>query len=245
MEEAPQQEHNASDTLNSTMLPSSVTPAMYQSFYPKFERNSSLLNRYSLVILVIGVATPLVISWIGHAPFMTRLYQKVSPWLIYPSIYERWHMEPLPWLLGNVPTIGQLQYIVGFFALNFVFSAVSYESIQPHPCGYNKSEEINAYIRYRTGEIRYAILPLTILFSGRNNLLLWLTNWSHSTLIVLHRWVARIFILHAVVQSLTLLVAYKGNHIYSTNFPRAYFSGGIVGIVLAVVMTLLQRSVAH
>lgn len=67
-------------------------------------------------------------------------------------------------------------------------------------------------------------------------MLLWLTNRSHGTFLVLHRWIARLFILHAVVHSLTLLVAYKGSGIYASNFPQAYFSWGIVGTVLAVTM---------
>lgn len=41
---------------------------------------------------------------------------------------------------------------------------------------------------------------------------------------MLHRRVARLFILHAVVHSLTLLVAYKGSRIYASNFPQTYFS---------------------
>lgn len=127
-----------------------------------YRDNSSLLNRYSLIIFVVGFATPLLISWIGYAPFMTSLYGKVSPWLVYPSMFGRRHTQSLPWLLGNAPTMGQFQYIAAFFILNFVLSAVGYTSIQPHPWGYNKSEEINAYIGYRTGEFGYALLPLDL-----------------------------------------------------------------------------------
>lgn len=236
IDEPPQEQYSAGTTLNSTILPSSSALSMYQNFYPKFEENSSLLNRYSLIIPVVGFATPLLVSWIGYAPFMRSLYGKVSPWLVYPSIFGRRHTQPLPWLLGNAPTMGQFQYIAIFFILNLVLSAVGYTSIQPHPWGYNKSQEINAYVGYRTGEFGYALLSLVILFSGRNNVLLWLTNWSHGTFLVLHRWVARLFILHAIVHSLTLLVAYKGSGIYASNFPQAYFSWGIVGTILAVVM---------
>ncbi|KAK5059984.1 hypothetical protein LTR84_009867 [Exophiala bonariae] len=232
----PQGEYSAGLTLNTTMRPNSAALAMYRNFYPIFEENSSLLNRYSLVVLVVGFATPVLVSWAGYAPFMADLYAKATPWLVYPSIFGRYHARPLPWLLGNAPTMGQFQYIAMFFVLNLVLSSVSYTSAQPHPWGYNKAQEINAYIGYRTGEFGYAILPLTILFSGRNNILLWLTNWSHGTFLILHRWVARLFILLAIVHSLTLLIAYKGSGIYAMNFPQAYFSWGIVGTVLAVVM---------
>lgn len=45
VDEPPQQQYSAGTTLNSTMLPNSSTLSMYQNFYPKFEENSSLLNR--------------------------------------------------------------------------------------------------------------------------------------------------------------------------------------------------------
>ena len=91
------------------------------------------------------------------------------------------------------PTIGQTLYILAYFILNFVLSAVNYIIVEPHPWGYNRHQEIMAYVGYRTGEIGYAILPLVILFAGRNNVLLYVTNWSHATYMLLHRWVARIF----------------------------------------------------
>ncbi|MBW1279568.1 ferric reductase-like transmembrane domain-containing protein, partial [Escherichia coli] len=82
-------------------------------------------------------------------------------------------------------------YIFFFVALNIILSSVNYGSSQPHPWGFPKKEELLAYIGYRTGHVGYALLPLVVLFSGRNNFLLWVTNWSYGTYLLLHRWIAR------------------------------------------------------
>jgi hypothetical protein len=34
---------------------------------------------------------------------------------------------------------------------------------------------------YRTGTLAFALLPVLLLFAGRNNVLLWLTDWSPAT----------------------------------------------------------------
>lgn len=76
--------------------------------------------------------------------------------------------------MGNPPTIGQCFYITGFVILNIILSCVGYVTQLPltHPWGYNHLDEILAYAGYRTGESAFALLPLTILFAGRNNILL-------------------------------------------------------------------------
>lgn len=126
-------------------------------------------------------------------PGVGSLIDRIKPYILYPSTVGTYHVRPLPWQLGNAPTIGQALFVFAYFILNFVLSAVNYIIVEPHPWGYNRHQEIMAYVGYRTGEIGYAILPLVILFAGRNNVLLYVTNWSHATYMLLHRWTARIF----------------------------------------------------
>ena len=122
-----------------------------------------------------------------------------------------------------------------FFILNLVLTVIKYDSAQPHPWGYAKKEELLSYIGYRTGHIGYALLPLLILFSGRNNFLLWITNWPYSTYLLLHRWIARIFAVQAIVHSIALLVCYIGAGSYSATWKLPFWSWGIVATVLTCV----------
>lgn len=171
---------------------------------------------------------------------MTGLLDKLKPYLVYPSIIGSYQVRPLPWLIGNAPTVGQAAYIIFFFALNFILCAVNYGSSQPHPWGFKKKEEILAYIGYRTGHIGYALLPLVVLFSSRNNFLLWITNWSYSTYLLLHRWIARIFAIQAIVHSITLLLTYQGSGSYATESVKPYWLWGIVATVLTCAMLVLS-----
>lgn len=95
-----------------------------------------------------------------------------------------------------------------FFVLNVVLSAVDYSSRQPNMWFVSQWREVNAYILYRTGVFAFVLLSPLLLFSSRNNILLWLTNWSHSTFILLHRWAGRLFMLYAVVHSIIGLQIY-------------------------------------
>lgn len=195
----------------------------------------------SFVLVTVGFGTPILFTLLARLSLLSAAIGKAKPYLVYPSVFGTYHIRPLPWLSGNAPTIGQALYIAMFFFLNLVLSAVNYRSQQPHPWGFPPKEERLAYIGYRTGHIAYALLPLLILFSGRNNFLLWVTNWSHSTFIVLHRWVARIFAVQAIVHSITLLLTYQGTGSYLVESKKAYWLWGIVATVLTCAMLVLSH----
>ena len=172
---------------------------------------------------------------------MTGVLDKIKPYLVHPSTVGTNYARPFSRLLGIAPTIGQALYIAMFFILNLVLSAVNYSRSQPHPFGFNPREETLFYIGYRTGHIAYGLLPLLILFSSRNNFLLWITNWSYSTYVLLHRWIARIFAIQAIVHSITLLLTYKSLGSYSTESAQPYWQWGIVATVLTCAMLILSH----
>lgn len=172
---------------------------------------------------------------------MTGIFDKLKPYLVYPSTIGTYSVRPLPWLLGNAPTVGQSLYIAMFVILNVVLTAVNYDRSQPHPWWFSPREETLAYIGYRTGHISYALLPLVILFSGRNNFLLWITNWPYSTYILLHRWIARVFTLHAILHSITLLLTYTSSGSYPVESKKPYWLWGIAATVLACAMLVFSH----
>ncbi|KAI3578564.1 hypothetical protein IWW34DRAFT_915659, partial [Fusarium oxysporum f. sp. albedinis] len=161
---------------------------------------------------------------------------KIRPYLIYPSTFRGYNIRPLPYLHGNAPTIGQGLWIAMFFILNIIFGAASYKNFAyPHPRGFTKSAELLAYVGYRTGHISFALLPLTVLFSSRNNILLWITDWPFSTFLVLHRWVARLCALHAIAHSITALAAYIRLGTYYTDVHKPHWIWGIIGTLCLVL----------
>src|SRR5690606_8172369 len=86
--------------------------------------------------------------------------------------------------------------------------------------------------------IAFALAPLTLLFAGRNNILLYLTNWSYSTYILLHRWIARIFTLQVIAHSITELAYYWKVHAEESKQP--YWIWGIVATLACCIMVVIS-----
>ncbi|PVH81805.1 hypothetical protein DL98DRAFT_623037, partial [Cadophora sp. DSE1049] len=192
----------ADEDLNFTSI---VNPDTYQALWntlTSVQRENVVEGAFGIAIFVTGFGTPIVLTWLGYVPYMSGLLDKVRPFLVYPSLIGTYQVLPLPYLLGSVPTVGQGIWIFLFFILNLILTAVNYEWYA------TKEKEVAAYIFYRTGVFAFVLLPLMLLFSSRNNILLWMTNWSHSTFVLLHRWVARIFALHVLIHSLIALPLY-------------------------------------
>lgn len=149
---------------------------------------------------------------------MNTLLARIKPWL-YPSLIGTYHDRPLPFSIGNVPTVGESFYIAVLLILNIVFLTVGYETLWPREemqWYENHYQELMAYWMWRTGALAFCQMPILFLFSTRNNLLLWLTNWSHSTFMLLHRWIARFFLLQVLLHSIISLVLYIDTGAYAT-----------------------------
>ncbi|KAF2727914.1 ferric reductase transmembrane component 4 [Polyplosphaeria fusca] len=227
--------------MNETMRAPEQKWYIWNAFLGVMKHNSILLYEYSLVLLVVGFVTPIALTYLTKLPGANAVLDRVNPYLVWPSTVGRYHVRSLPWSLGNPPNMGQAFYIGGFVLLNIIFSCLSYSRApQPHPWGYDRRGEILAYAGYRTGEFAFALLPLLILFAGRNNILLWMTNWSHSTFILLHRWVARLFTIHTVLHSVFLWAARVQTGTYSADVKLPYWQWGIVGTVFCCIMTVFS-----
>lgn len=191
-----------------------------------------------------------MLTGLGYMPFMGSIKDKVAvcrffqrtpatnsdlqikPYLAYPSLIGNYQVRTLPHLLGNAPTVGQSLYIFALVVLNVILSAVGYKAAQPNAWFASEWRETSAYVMYRTGAFAFMLAPLLLLFSSRNNLLLWITNWSHSTFMLLHRWVARIFMLHVLIHSVI------GLQIYAHYSTTSWWIWGAVATVATVVVTL-------
>lgn len=190
------------------------------------------------MLLVTGFATPILFTLLCQVPFVNRVFDNINPYIIYPSFVGTYQVQPLPYILGNAPTTGQAIYVVLFAILNIILTVVNYPSTRPNTWFEDAYQEIMAYVANRTGVIAFAVLPLVILFSGRNNILLWLTNWSHSTYMLLHRWVARIFAVQVIVHSIVELVLYIDMGSYEEELIQPYWICGIVATVATCIMLL-------
>ncbi|KAK0627429.1 ferric-chelate reductase [Immersiella caudata] len=225
-------------SLNKTMLAKSITGEMAPLvlYYREQQRESI----YGVVILTISVGLPVLLTWLGYLPFMTGLLARVKPWL-YGAVFGTYHERPLPWGLGNLPTLGQALFITVIVALNIALTAAAHEIAHPYAPNQwfkNRYQETVNRAFNRTGVLAFAMLPVLLLFSSRNNVLLWMTNWSHSTYLLLHRWVARIFAVHVILHSIFGLCQYVSLGTYAATAANPWWRWGIVATVMTVAIML-------
>jgi predicted ferric reductase len=195
-----------------------------------------------IITLVVGFGLPIILTLLGYLPYMTGLISKVNPYLIYPSLIGTYSVRPLPFLLGNAPTIGQTLFILAILLLNVVFISIGYPTSSPKNTWFSSNwQEIMGYLTNRTGVLAFALAPLVIIFAGRNNILLHLTNWSHSTYMLLHRWIARMFALQVLLHSICELLLYKDMGEYETEEKELYWIWGAVATVSTCVMLVASH----
>jgi hypothetical protein len=204
------------------------------------ESNTNLHSVSRVIILCVGFALPILLTWSQLLPVVGRLIRKSKPYILWPSTVGSYSVRPLPFLLGNAPTLGQALYVVVLSILTIVLCCVNYKAFQPSAWYLSSYYEIFAYAMYRTGEIAYIISPLIFLFASRNNILQWLTNWSHSTYLVLHRWVARIFAFLAILHSILALILYQKNGRLAMDASMVYWKWGIAATVVTVVLAFFS-----
>jgi hypothetical protein len=183
----------------------------------------------------VGAGIPILLTLVNYLPWGTTLSNKLAPYLDM-SIFKGYHVRILPYWLGNATTLGQALYILSFFILNVVVSAVDYQTYTPHRMYNSTYIELMYYVANRTGLIAFAIVPLVVLLASRNNILLWLTNWSHGTFIILHRWVGRVFIIQCIVHSIAELHLFRYRGRYPAEEKKPYWQWGIVATVAAVTI---------
>ncbi|KAF2185754.1 hypothetical protein K469DRAFT_664736 [Zopfia rhizophila CBS 207.26] len=240
VEEPPTEELEEDATLNFTAKVNEETWNEYRETLKHFELAETVHSQYGLILLVLGFGTPIVFTLLGYLPYMSGILEKLKPRFVYPSILGTYHVRPLPFLLGNAPTVGQTLYIIMFLILNIILTAAGYRSTQPNMWFSNRWQEIMGYVSARTGVLAFALAPLVVLFSGRNNFLLWVTNWSHSTYMLLHRWVARIFALQVILHSITELVLYMDMGEFEAETKKPYWIWGIVGTLAVCIMLVIS-----
>lgn len=195
------------------------------------------LISHSLVILLSGAIVPIAFSLLRFVPFPGPWRTKINALLIEPPLFGTRHDRPVFFGLGKVPRRGQALFIFYLIVINVVFSAANHEYITPnswHPG--NKERWMAVMISNRIGLLSFANLPLLFLYAGRNNILLWITDWSHTTFLLLHRWVAAIATAQATLHSVIYLYDYskRGKHNTEAKLPYWYW-----GIIATLGMLLL------
>ncbi|KAI1126959.1 ferric reductase like transmembrane component [Nemania abortiva] len=243
--------------LNSTSLVNSELYYSTYGTYAEFGRSEYLHTKYSVVLILLvigvviacGVANQLVTALPGlqKQRQSSRLFSKLRQYLLLPALSGSRHLQPLPGLLGYVPS-RILSINIGIYVvLNVVFSSVSFGNFQPNIAFLSWQFETCEYVGNRTGTLSLVNTAIAILFAGRNNLLISLTGWSQTTFLTLHRWSARVATVQAIVHSVAYTVAYfepgyAGAAAYAAEAAMPFYWWGIIATIayaLAASLSIL------
>ncbi|KAE8136481.1 ferric reductase like transmembrane component-domain-containing protein [Aspergillus pseudotamarii] len=226
---------NVSTVLGSASLVSEELYNLNWRTLAVFEKVEATHERYGLVLLLTGAIIPIGLSFARFIPVPTKLKTTLDAYVVAPPLIGYRHKVPL-FNTFNMPTRGQALFIAYLIIINVVLCAVGINSADPSAWYTSNRVEILTYVGNRAGILSFANIPLLVLYSSRNNILLWLTNWSHSTFLLLHRWIALICVIEACLHSAIYLQIYSAQGEHSSESKLAYWYWGIIATLAMVII---------
>ena len=130
-----------------------------------------------------------------------------------------------------MPTRGQTLYILLISILNLVLLVAPYTIKQPQASFTSKGRQFTSIIGNRSGSMAMGNVVALFLFSSRNSVLLYITDWSYGTYLLLHRWLGYWAVTHTIIHSAMLWKYYADAGSYAAELLRLYWRWGIVGTV--------------
>ncbi|KAF5613133.1 FRE1-ferric (and cupric) reductase [Fusarium subglutinans] len=196
-----------------------------------FEANEAGHTTMTLTVTLVAIFLPAIISLLRYIPGLTksRGWSYWQSFLIVPAVFGKRHREPT--VAGNVPNSGQALYIALISTLNILLWLGPYTVHQPQAGFASLKMQTISVVGNRAGDMAMGNVVALFLFSARNNVLLYFTDWSHSTYLLLHRWLGYWAIFHTIVHSAMLLANYVIQGTYEEELVREYWIWGIVGTV--------------
>ncbi|KAL8822544.1 MAG: hypothetical protein Q9191_006721 [Dirinaria sp. TL-2023a] len=229
------------EDLNMTMIVSDQDYKVSHNAHVLFEEMEDNHERYGIILVVTGSAIPIFFSLLRFVPFPATFVTKFNAWFVDPPVLGSRHQTSIAGIF-HMPTRGQAFFIFYIVAINVILSAAGIKSMQPnswYPSASGPDGEIVSYLTNRFGVLSFANIPLVFLYAGRNNVLLWLTNWSHGTFLLLHRWVAWVATLQAILHSAIYLRVYVHDGTHGSESKLPYW---IWGVVATLCMSILLPS---
>jgi hypothetical protein len=190
-------------------------------------------DAYSIAVTVTAIAIPILISISALLPF--RFVHRLTAFFDQP-LYGHNYRKPF-FGAGTMPTRAQSLFFAYLFIVNMVLTCLPLRTLQPNARIPGEARQALQIIGDRAGVLAAANLVPLLLTSARNNVLLWITNWSHSTYLLVHRWLGYIVIIQTVVHSAGLLHYFLKYSDHAAEAALPYWYWGIIS-TLAICLIL-------
>lgn len=144
-----------------------------------------------------------------------------------------------PLILFMAPLRMEAVLIAGWVVLAAIFASVGI-SHDPNNVIYPlRRAEIGRKTSDRAGILAVFLMPVVILFGGRNNFLQWILGWPFGRFLVVHRWMARILFLLGIVHAVAMTFYLNATEQYSYLLQFGFMPWGMVALV-AAGLTMVQ-----
>jgi ferric-chelate reductase len=201
--------------------------------------SAGLLGYWLVILLIAMVANWSKVLFPGLVfKFTGPLVNKYRQYVTIPAIHRKRNQTKT--LLGMfdfilIPSRYESLVILGFVVLVVAFNGHMYKWSPDDMLFSLKSEALSRYIGDRSGITGTFLVPLFILFAGRNNIMMFVTRLHFSTFITFHKWIARLSTLLIFIHSVAWTICL--GHTYASEAAETYM---IWGILATVVMCLMM-----
>lgn len=209
-----------------------------QNFYKVYTNSSyfgfGAVGYWLLVCLIGGAANWFMVLFPNVRLFLNGKVSKfwrrkvTLPALIQKkqAVAQKWGFLwfLIPSRIESIVSILFLAYLIGA-------SAADIQYIEGDPVLKSKGRVLLRYVADRTGIVCTILVPILLLFGGRNNILMWLTRWKYSTFVAYHRWVGRWVVVLAFVHTVCYSEYFVLGKNYSSQMRRTYVIWGLVAVI--------------
>lgn len=225
-----------------------ATIKLYEAAYKVFDRNydnslyygAGCIGYWGLMIVL-----SMIYNWTFYLfpklvdIFDGRFSRMWRKYILLPALVRRKRAEAqrFGYILDFLaPSRLETLVVFFFFWLCFIVNATQIYYVKHDPLMGLRKEALNRYVADRTGIVCTVITPLLVLFGGRNNFVQLLTRWKFSTVLVFHRWIARLVVLMAFIHSVcyTILLIDEGD--YAVSMAENYLVWGVVSTTCGALM---------
>ncbi|CAN3486551.1 ferric/cupric reductase transmembrane component 2 [Diutina catenulata] len=202
----------------------------------------ALFGYWFVIMFVAGLYNALFFVAPG---FVKRLQNPAINWwrkhVTLPALFSEQHVNPtLRWkfFAWVVPTRWEAVMVGIYLGLVIVFNAEGYHAYDKNIYWHNRSQMMGKLMAQRSGIASMFMIPQLILFAGRNNFMQWVTRWSYSRFVYIHKWIARVCVILVGVHAIgyTCRTGSFNSKAYKEWMTEGWFIWGIVSTVVGFVM---------
>jgi ferric-chelate reductase len=188
-----------------------------------------IVGYFALLILIGAIHNFARRTNIAKSINNSKFSKLCQSYIVFPALFPNGKFaEAYSWKFISALAPNRIQFLVDFFLcmLQLAFYCVKY----PTETHRNHLKLVG----HRSGILSFGKIPLLVLFSGRNNFLLWLTGWSYSTFLHFHKILSLWMFFDAMLHSIVWTICELGQ--YVAMMQDTYFACGVAATVLGGVI---------